>query len=99
MKIGATPIHTFTVSADLLSIAKGVEVTYSQNDNVILTKTDSTFTETEIIIELTQEDTFTFDHCQLVEIQLRLIMLDGSVLLSDIFKVMPEKCLSREVLS
>ena len=101
MRLGSTPIHTFYVPEDFLSISKSVEITYSQNDNVILTKNinSDSFSENEITIKLTQEETFLFNPCLFVEIQLRLVMLDGSVVPSNIMKEKAEKCLSREVLS
>ena len=101
MKKGTTPTHTFTLPDNIDETAiKEIEITYSQKDSVILTKKtqDCTLHNRVITVQLTQQDTFAFNHNLWVEIQVRLLTHAGDVMSSDIFKISTEKCLSNEVL-
>lgn len=99
MKIGTTPTHTFTLPFDT-EIIQAVEITYSQNGNVVLQKNerDCTMIGDTISIKLSQLDTFEFDEGINVEIQIRVLTTDECVFASDIFSVSCKRCLSGEVL-
>lgn len=96
---GTTPTHTFNLQFDTSVITK-IRVLYAQNDNVILEKTESDceVTDSAITLRLTQEETFLFDRKHPVEIQIRILCDDGSVLTSVPYKVGVLKCLQDEVL-
>lgn len=100
MNKGTTPIHIFGVPAEIASSAKEVKITYSQRDNEILVKRteDCTIGEDTITTRLTQEDTFLFDHNEIVSIQIRVLTSSGDALASDLISVSVKKCLDEEVL-
>ena len=99
MRIGTTPTHTFTLPFDT-EIIRAVEITYSQNGKVVLKKDqrDCTLSGNTISTKLSQLDTFEFDECSHVEIQIRIMDHEESVFASDIIRVSCKKCLSDEVL-
>lgn len=96
---GTTPIHTFNIPFDTDIISK-VRIIYAQNDTVLFTKTeaDCDFKDKSIIVTLTQEDTFRFDHKEKVQIQLRVLTAKGEALSSTVDLVGVSKCLEDEVL-
>lgn len=96
---GSTPTHIFTLPFGMENI-KTVEITYAQNEEVKLKKTniDCTLEENTVSVKLTQEDTFKFDEKPLVEIQIRVLTLGGDVIASDIMYATVKDCLSSEVL-
>lgn len=97
---GTTPTHTFTIPFDT-SIIEKVKVIYSQNDNILLSKStdDCDISYQDIKTTLTQEDTFKFD-CNLpVEIQIRILTKDGETMNSYIKRVGVARCLDDEVLA
>jgi predicted metal-binding transcription factor (methanogenesis marker protein 9) len=77
-----------------------VQVIYSQNNKQILCKEtkDCEIKDNVIKVELTQEETLSFNHKMRLEMQVRLLTKDNKTLLSDIIIVSVEKCLSNEVL-
>lgn len=97
---GTTPRHTFALpfDTDLVATAR---VIYSQNGEVILTKTDTdlTMSGNTIVLDLTQEDTLSFRCGRAVEVQVRVLTLDGEALASDIVKVSIGRCLENEVIA
>ena len=97
---GTTPTHTFKIPFDTNSISE-VRVIYAQDDVVIFTKTedDCVLEGDSIIVTLTQEDTFKFNHKRSVQIQLRVLTAKGEVLSSVIENVGVSKCLDDEVLA
>lgn len=97
---GTTPTHEFTLSIDP-SLVKDVEITYGQNDVVVLTKhlDDCTWQGNTLILKLTQQDTFGFDHKKSVRVQLRALLMDNTVVGSYVKTITVEKCLSDEVLA
>lgn len=99
MIVGTTPKHTFTIPFDTKTIAK-VRVLYSQNDVVKITKEtpDCVLDGNTITVELSQEDTFTLDHSEAVEIQLRVVTAGNEVLASIPKKVGVTKCLDTVVI-
>lgn len=96
---GTTPTHTFNLPFDTSLIDK-VRVLYAQNDAVILVKNESDCVANDdtITLKLTQEETFLFDRKLPVEIQVRILCNDGTVLTSVPYKVGVLKCLQDEVL-
>ena len=96
---GSTPTHYFEIPISGSKV-KEVEITYAQNDIVILTKNteDCTITEEEVITELSQEETFLFDKAYPVQIQIRLLDENDKVHPGEILSESVSKCLSKEVL-
>lgn len=96
---GTTPTHTFTLPFDASMIDK-VRIIYSQNDTPLVTKNkeDCTVKGEKVIAKLTQEETFAFDCNEPVEIQIRVLTVDGAAVASHIKKVACDKCLEKEVL-
>ena len=96
---GTTPTHTFDVSIDT-SLIKEVKITYSQNDKEVLTKRtdDCIIGEGMISTSLTQEETFLFESCKFVSIQVRILTLAGDALITEPMMMSVAKCLDDEVL-
>ena len=96
---GTTPTHTFTLPFDVSMIDK-VRIIYSQKDQPVVTKNteDCQLEGENVVVVLTQEDTFAFDHNEPVEIQIRMLTVGGDAIASHIKKVDCAKCLEKEVL-
>ena len=96
---GTTPTHTFNIPFDT-SVIKEVRIIYAQDDIELFTKSteDCELKDTNIIVTLTQQDTFKFDHKKYVQIQIRILTIYGEVLSSVIDKIGVSQCLSDEVL-
>lgn len=96
---GTTPTHIFTIplATDLISC---VRIIYAQNDIVLFEKQtdDCKLGNQTISTSLTQEETLLFDCKYLVQIQLRLLLNDGSALASKVNYIELEKCLSDEII-
>lgn len=99
MRIGTTPTHKFTIPINT-DVVKEVEVTYCQANKIILQKHigDCQLEGNAIKTTLSQEDTFLFDEKQNVEIQVRVLDLNGAAFASNIMCVDAKRCLSKEVL-
>lgn len=95
MRIGTTPTHTFTLPADLASMAKKVRVVYSQLGTVALTKDVTELTDNSVVLTLTQEDTLKFHNKKPICIQLRVLTDGGDAMTSDIMTIDPYACLER----
>lgn len=97
---GTTPTHTFNIPFDT-SVIKEVRIIYAQDDIELFTKSteDCELKDTNIIVTLTQQDTFKFDHKKCVQIQIRILTVYGEVLSSVIDKIGVSQCLSEEVLA
>lgn len=97
---GTTPIHEFTLpfSTDMI---KTIEITYAQNDDVLLTKgnADCTFSGTHVLVKLSQEDTFLFADGTCVEVQIRVLTIGDEVVSSDVMRIHCERSLSKAVLA
>lgn len=97
--IGTTPTHRFHLPMDT-SILSEIRVVYHQRGTEVLRK------ETEhvkldgntIVVGLTQEETFLFDHVAPVAIQLRVKEKTGKIWKSPVYKKTVTKCLDTEVL-
>lgn len=98
MRIGTTPTHTFTIPSEIVRTASKVRVIYSQNRDVVLTKDVTEFSGDTVEVTLTQEETLKFQKQKVVDIQLRVLLTDGSALTSDIISVRAYECLENEVL-
>lgn len=99
MKQGTTPTHTFLLPFDSSNI-KTLEITYAQHDNVILTKRldDCLLDGNVVTVELTQEETFSFDVTTKIQIQLRVLTITNQAYSTDILLTTISKSLSKEVL-
>lgn len=97
---GTTPTHIFKLPFET-SLLSAVEITYAQDDQVVLTKTaaDCVLDGSSVSTTLTQEDTFKFDSSVAVQVQLRVLTVGGAALSSPVYRVSADKCLSTEVLS
>ena len=97
---GTTPIHTFRLPMETLVI-KNAKIIYAQDDEVILTKELSCceIGEKHIRVRLSQEETLLFDCRKAVQIQLRVLTLDGDALATKPIRVVVGKCFENEVLT
>lgn len=97
---GTTPQHTFTIPFDV-SLAKEIMIIYAQNDVEVFRKTteDCAIERNTISVTLKQEDAFKLDHKQNVQIQARILTMDGNALASDVKVVSVGKCLNSEVMA
>ncbi len=95
-----TPTHNFDLPFDTSLIQK-IKIAYSQNDKVILCKSeaDCTFNEKRVTVKLTQEETALFDCRDFAEIQIRVLTLGNDALASEIMKVYVGQCLDDEVMT
>ena len=96
---GTTPTHTFNIPFDTSTVSE-VRVIYAQNDEVLFTKskTDCVLENSTIKVTLTQEDTLKFDHTKAVQIQIRILTINGDALASIVEQIGVAKCLDNEVL-
>jgi hypothetical protein len=96
---GTTPIHTFVLPLDESVIDK-VRVIYSQDDKPVLIKDkeNCAMKGQNLVVALTQEDTFAFDCDKHVEIQIRVLTVEGNAVASHIKTVDCGRCLENEVL-
>ena len=100
MRRGTTPTHSFVLPFNAESV-QAVQIIYRQNgENVlILDKDDCTLSENTVSVQLSQEDTFAFDESANVEIQIRVLTVEGEALASDIMCIRCDRCLSEDILS
>lgn len=100
LKIGTTPTHNFVIPFDV-SLISNLRISYAQNDNEVFykTKKDCSLSENTISVTLSQEETFLFEYGQQIQVQLRIIVLDGNVTSSDPITLFPEKSFNKEVLT
>lgn len=98
---GTTPIHTYDIPFDVSLIAD-LRVSYAQNGKevVVKKKEDVTLDGNTITVELSQAETFLFD-CgkRVVDIQVRVLTVNGDALCSNVMTMQVEKCLNNEVLT
>jgi hypothetical protein len=97
---GTTPTHIFNIPFDT-SLVDEVKVTYAQDDVVVLEKhtVDCTLEGATISVTLTQEDTFLFNCKKAVEVQIRVLTINGEAFASIVEKIGVSKCLDNEVLT
>lgn len=96
---GTTPTHVFELpfSTDLL---KQFLITYAQEGEIVLEKAkdDCELLEETIRVTLTQEDTLKFSHENCVEIQLKVLTINGQLLATPICFAQIGRILNSEVL-
>lgn len=96
---GTTPTHTFTLPFDTENI-DSVRIAYAQGGAVIFTKEtgDCALKSDTITVKLTQKETLQLDDKQMVEIQLRVRLMDGEALSTPIMRKSVGECLDGAVL-
>lgn len=97
---GTTPTHIFTTDIDL-SGAPVIYVTYSQNGTAVLEKTQDDLaevTDSQITLQLSQEDTLKFAQNEPVEIQIRARTALGKAVASNIMKTTAARILKDGVI-
>lgn len=95
-----TPTHIFNIPFETDLIEK-MRIVYAQNEEIILTKelSDCVLSDKSVSVTLTQEETYLFDNKKhAVEIQLHILTTGGDSVVSNIIRVLVEKCLDTEVL-
>ena len=99
MRIGTTPTHTFIFPFET-SLIKELKITYAQKKKTVLVKylDDCEISQNSVSVPLTQEDTFLFAENVNVEVQARVLTMQGDALASDIRIVTAGRCLDSEVL-
>jgi predicted small metal-binding protein len=99
MRRGTTPTHTFTLPIAVDNVSEAL-IVYAQSDEEILRKTVNhcRMDGNTLAVDLTQEETFLFDCKRRVQIQVRVLTMDGKALASNIITTDVDKCLSNEVL-
>lgn len=97
---GTTPTHIMTIPFEASALAE-VMIIYAQGGFEVFRKVtkDCVIVDKEIRVTLTQEDTLKLQNLTSVQIQLRVLTVDGSALASDIFTVPVAKVLNNEVLA
>lgn len=97
MRRGTTPRNTFSLpfSTDII---ERVKIIYAQNNQILMVKTnvDCSFGDKVITVQLTQTDTLKFDHQSMVEIQVRILTVDGNALASNIILTRADELLENE---
>ena len=96
---GTTKTHFFKLPFTSKAIKKA-RVVYTQNNNIVLKKEveQEQLEDNTVVVKLSQEDTFKLIANTPVEIQLRLLFVNGDVKNSDIIRTSVSKCLDNEVL-
>lgn len=99
MRRGTTPTYRFRLPVEQVNV-KRLEITYIQGGKVILEKEkeDCTFEGNTALLKLTQEETFMFKEGSKVQIQVRLLTVDGTVMGSEVGIIEVKESLSAEVL-
>lgn len=96
---GTTPTHTFTLPFER-ELVSDLRITYVQNKKDIITKEmkDIKFTNNEIDLTFTQEETYQFEADKEVQVQIKIKTIDGVVLNSDIMIMRVDTSLNNEVI-
>ena len=96
---GTTPTHVFTLPFDVSKI-KELKITYEQSGKEVLSKkkADCTLDGKTATVVLTQDDTFKFEQYTPLNIQVRVLTMNGEALSSDIITVQVSRALDSEVL-
>ena len=99
MTRGTTPTHIFTLPIFASNIDK-LRITYSQDQDIILEKTEADIERSGKTIRytLTQEETLKFRAKSSVNIQVRVLTTDNMALASPIKKLSVSEVLNEEVL-
>ena len=96
----STPTHYFTIPEEFVNQIDKLLITYSQNDKIVLEKTeqDVDFDSNMVYYTLKQEETNLFREDEIVEIQLRIKTIHGNVIATNIYKIPCKRVLNDEVL-
>lgn len=100
---GTTPTHTFTLPLDLADI-KRARFVYSQRGEVRVVKDSANaespvqLSEGKAIATLTQEETFSFEPCAVIELVLRILTVNYEALESDPVLLTCRESADKEVL-
>lgn len=96
---GTTPTHTFSLPLDASQI-KRIKIIYAQGDKQLFCKEadDCVMSGDTIQTTLTQEETFMFDCKNMVQMQIRVLTVDGEAITSDEMYATVNKCLDDEVM-
>lgn len=99
MRIGTTPTHIFILPIHT-SVIENAVVTYAQNNIIVVEKgiDDCIMDANTISVQLSQEETLTFNYKENVKIQLRIKTTDGKAYASQIYVDSVRQCLSNEVI-
>jgi hypothetical protein len=91
---GTTPTLTFTLPFST-SIIDTFMLTFTQSGNEIftLTEKDCELEEELVVVKLNQSQTLKFTNTSFVEIQMRVLTLDGVAIASNIIKCSVDKIL------
>ena len=97
---GTTPTHIFTTNVDESELTS-IMVIYAQGDNELFRKCigDCELDGNRFSVKLTQEDTLKFNCNQKVQIQIRILLKDGTAMASRVYVVSVNECLNNEVLT
>ena len=81
-------------------VVEAIRITYSQNGVVLLQKElpDCTFSENEVSVNLTQEDTLKFDSSKIIKIQIKVKLAGGAIVKSNIVETIADDALCCEVI-
>lgn len=100
---GTTPTHIFELPINPADI-KELRITYAQESRPILTKKTGDCQmggiadKYTVTVKLTQQETFGFKSGKPVEIQMRVMKLNGDVLASELLRTSVGRCLGNEVI-
>lgn len=102
MIIGGTRQQTFNLPFDY-NLIKKLMIVYVQDDKIVIKKTmkdliKSMFDESLIYCTLTEAETFKFKEGR-IQSQMKVLLEDGSVLVSDIFHIKAVKTIDNEYFS
>ena len=94
-----TPTHRFTLPL-AVSDCKEVLITYAQGSRRVLDKrlADMEADGNTVVLHLTQEDTAKFAAASDVDVQVRVLTLDGDALASVVMRIAVKDVLNDEVL-
>lgn len=94
-----TPTFTFNLPIESSTLSE-VRISFCQNNKILITKTltDCEKTSTQLIIELTQEETALFDSQYTGQVQVRVKTNLNKVLSSEVFNFNVKKSFNMEVL-
>ena len=78
---GTTPMHSFELPYPKTTI-KDIRIIYGQSGRQLFVKTinDCIFEDNSVLVSLSQEDTFLFVSNKRVNIEIKLIMTDGTII-------------------
>lgn len=99
MRKGTTPKLAFSLPFDTSGVSC-VRVVFALNNTPILVKEgeECSFKENFVVLAFTQEETFLFECDTNYKVQMRVKLIDGSVIASDIMTLPVERCLDEEVI-